>query len=93
MHGDNDDSPKLPAVQEREKRGADDKIWDGRHDESGLVGLNFLEKILISCIAIQGWLVLRSRLISGFCSSSRMFAPRFFQAPPRGGWVLALAFR
>lgn len=34
--------------------------------------------------ANAGGLVQRSRLISGSCSSDRTFAPRFFQAPPRG---------
>jgi hypothetical protein len=32
----------------------------------------------------------RSRLISGFCSSARIFAPRFLQTPPHDD---ALAFR
>jgi hypothetical protein len=40
--------------------------------------------------AKQGWLVRRWRLISGFCSSTRVFAPRFFRTPPRGD---ALALR
>jgi hypothetical protein len=40
--------------------------------------------------AKQGWLVRRWRLISGFCSSTRVFAPRFFPTPPRGD---ALALR
>jgi hypothetical protein len=33
--------------------------------------------------AMHGLLVLRWRLISGFCSSTRAFAPRFFRTPPR----------
>ena len=40
--------------------------------------------------AMQSLLVPRWRLISGFCSSTRAFAPRFFQTPPRDD---ALAFR
>jgi hypothetical protein len=40
--------------------------------------------------AEQGWLVQRWRLISGSCSSTRAFAPRFFQTPPRDD---AFAFR
>ena len=32
--------------------------------------------------AKPGPLAQRSRLISGFCSSARTFAPRFFQTPP-----------
>ena len=32
--------------------------------------------------AVTGQLVQRSRLISGFCSSARVFAPRFLQTPP-----------
>jgi hypothetical protein len=35
-------------------------------------------------------LVQRWRLISGFCPSTRVFAPRFFQTPPRDD---AFAFR
>ena len=35
--------------------------------------------------AISSPLVRRLRLISGFCSSTRTFAPRFLQTPPRGG--------
>ena len=35
--------------------------------------------------AVSCPLVPRSRLISGFCSSTRAFAPRFLQTPPRGG--------
>jgi hypothetical protein len=30
-------------------------------------------------------------LISGSCSSARVFVPRFFQAPPRGGCYFTLA--
>jgi len=30
-------------------------------------------------------------LISGSCSSARVFAPRFFQAPPRGECYFTLA--
>src|SRR5882724_2932307 len=33
----------------------------------------------VSCPLVRHW-----RLISGFCSSTRMFALRFFQTPPRG---------
>ena len=40
--------------------------------------------------AKQGRLVQRWRLISGFCSSTRAFAPRFFQTSPRDD---AFAFR
>jgi hypothetical protein len=40
--------------------------------------------------AVTCQLVRRSRLISGFCPSARVFAPRFFQTPPRGD---ALALR
>ena len=40
--------------------------------------------------AKQGWLVQRWCLISGSCSSTRVFAPRFFRTPPRDD---ALAFR
>jgi hypothetical protein len=36
------------------------------------------------CASIHGLLVLGWRLISGFCSSTRAFAPRFFQTLPRG---------
>ena len=55
--------------------------------------------------AIGGWLVPRSRLISGSCSSGRMFAPRFFQTgltasslrfanpSPPSGWVEDFHFR
>src|SRR5262249_772454 len=32
-----------------------------------------------SCPLVQRW-----RLVSGFCSSARTFAPRFLQTPPRG---------
>src|SRR5437879_11607786 len=32
-------------------------------------------------------------LISGFCSSARIFAPRFFQAPPRDECYFTLALR
>src|SRR5439155_8262885 len=32
-------------------------------------------------------------LISGSCSSARVFAPRFFQAPPRGECCFTLALR
>ena len=32
-------------------------------------------------------------LLSGSCSSARVFAPRFFQAPPRGGCYFTLALR
>src|SRR5437764_1879671 len=34
--------------------------------------------------AIRCPLVRRLRLVSGFCSSARTFAPRFLQTPPRG---------
>src|SRR5262249_13516554 len=34
----------------------------------------------VSCPLVQRW-----RLISGFCPSTRTFAPCFFQTPPRGG--------
>ena len=34
--------------------------------------------------AVSCPLVPRSRLISGFCPSTRVFAPRFLQTPPRG---------
>ena len=40
--------------------------------------------------AMQGLLVQRWRLISGFCSSTRAFAPRFFRTPPHDD---ALALR
>ncbi len=40
--------------------------------------------------AITGPLARHSRLVSGFCSSARTFAPRFLQTPPRGD---ALALR
>jgi hypothetical protein len=40
--------------------------------------------------AVIGQLVRRLRLISGFCPSARVFAPRFLQTPPRGD---ALALR
>ena len=40
--------------------------------------------------AKHGLLVPRWRLISGSCSSTRVFATRFFPTPPRGD---ALAFR
>jgi len=40
--------------------------------------------------AVHGSLVQRWRLISGSCSSTRAFAPRFFPTPPRDD---ALAFR
>jgi hypothetical protein len=40
--------------------------------------------------AKPGPLAQRSRLIFGFCSSARTFAPRFLQTPPRGD---ALALR
>jgi hypothetical protein len=33
--------------------------------------------------AKPGPLTQRSRLLSGFCSSARTFAPRFLQTPPR----------
>ena len=33
-----------------------------------------------SCPLVRRW-----RLVSGFCSSARTFAPRFLQTPPRGG--------
>ena len=33
--------------------------------------------------AKPGPLAQRSRLLSGFCSSARTFAPRFLQTPPR----------
>src|SRR6202030_2856433 len=39
--------------------------------------------------AVSRPLVRRSRLVSGFCPSTRTFAIRFFQTPPRG---VALAF-
>src|SRR5882762_8687500 len=32
-------------------------------------------------------------LLSGSCSSARVFAPRFFQAPPRGECCFTLALR
>src|SRR2546425_6783339 len=32
-------------------------------------------------------------LVSGSCSSARVFAPRFFQAPPRGECCFTLALR
>src|ERR1700726_4831326 len=32
-------------------------------------------------------------LTSSSCSSTRVFAPRFFQAPPRGGCYFTLALR
>src|SRR5215831_13408617 len=35
--------------------------------------------------AVSCLLVRHSRLISGFCSSTRTFDPCFFQTPPRGG--------
>src|SRR5262249_50603674 len=35
--------------------------------------------------AVSSPLVRRWRLVSGFCSSPRTFAIRFFQPPPRGG--------
>ena len=34
-----------------------------------------------------------ARLLSGSCSSARIFAPRFFQAPPRGECYFTLALR
>ena len=34
----------------------------------------------VRCPLVQRW-----RLISGFCPSTRTFAPCFFQTPPRGG--------
>src|SRR5262249_22788653 len=34
----------------------------------------------VSCPLVRRW-----RLISGFCPSTRTFAPCFFQTPPRGG--------
>jgi len=40
--------------------------------------------------AVTGPLAQRLRLIFGFCSSARTFAPRFLQTPPRGD---ALALR
>ena len=40
--------------------------------------------------AVRGTLVPRSRLVSGFCSSTRAFAPRFFQTPLT---AVALALR
>ena len=40
--------------------------------------------------AVSGPLVRRSRLIFGSCSSTRTFAPRFLQTPPRGGSPCAL---
>jgi hypothetical protein len=40
--------------------------------------------------AISCWLVRRLRLISGFCPSARVFAPRFLQTPSRDD---ALALR
>jgi len=40
--------------------------------------------------ATQGWLVPRWCLISGFCSSTRAFAPRFFRTLRRRN---ALALR
>src|ERR1700730_16836486 len=35
--------------------------------------------------AVSRPLALRSRLVSAFCSSTRAFAPRFLQTPPRDG--------
>ncbi len=37
--------------------------------------------------AITGPLARRSRLLFGFCSSARTFAPRFLPTPPRGDAV------
>ena len=34
--------------------------------------------------AVSRPLALRSRLVSGFCTSTRAFAPRFLRTPPRG---------
>jgi hypothetical protein len=34
----------------------------------------------VSCPLVRRW-----RLVSGFCSSTRTFAPCFLQTPPRGG--------
>src|SRR5205807_5532722 len=41
--------------------------------------------------AVSRPLVRHSRLISDFCSSTRTFAIRFFQTPPRGGGPCVLA--
>src|SRR5512132_3752441 len=41
--------------------------------------------------AVSRPLVRRLRLISDFCSSTRTFAIRFFQTPPRGGGPCVLA--
>ena len=41
--------------------------------------------------AVSRPLVLRLRLISGFCPSTRTFAPRFLQTPPRDGSPCAFA--
>ena len=40
--------------------------------------------------AVSGPLVRRSRLVPGSCSSTRTFAPRFLQTPPRGDSPCAL---
>jgi hypothetical protein len=40
----------------------------------------------VSCPLVRRW-----RLVSGFCPSTRTFAPRFFQTPPRGGSPCVLA--
>ena len=39
-----------------------------------------------SCPLVRRW-----RLVSGFCSSARTFAPRFLQTPPRGDSPCVLA--
>src|SRR5436190_11143331 len=41
--------------------------------------------------AVSGPLVRRSRLVSGSCPSTRTFALRFLQTPPRGGSPCVLA--
>src|SRR5258707_8245732 len=41
--------------------------------------------------AVSSTLVRRLRLVSGFCPSTRTFAIRFFQTPPRGGSPCVLA--
>jgi hypothetical protein len=40
--------------------------------------------------AVSGPLVRRSRLVPGSCPSTRTFAPRFLQTPPRGDSPCAL---
>src|SRR5258707_5188602 len=41
--------------------------------------------------AVSSTLVRRLRLVSGSCPSTRTFAIRFFQTPPRGGSPCVLA--